>query len=362
MFGLLRRLSALDADAASAVRVIGFFDALVEQGAAIDLILRQTAALTECPVGVRSSGSQLSERLEPGGEMRFGGPPASAHRYQLPSGDEVWLERDGAEHPLDDLVLERFALAAAVAFGRGQQDLSALDQSALLQLAVSASTPDSARRRMLERLGIRAAATVHVLAMAGPADQFDELGRRLPGKHRARVGPIGLLLAVQKPQDALAVPVGSRVGIAPPHLATELPEAWRQACTALRFTAASTHPAPPYPTYEPPVVRFDDLGSFGPIAEALTADQISALPDVIALDKLAELPGGEEMLHTLEAVAATDSLRRAAAILHMHHNSVAHRVARAEQVLGFSVADLYARPRLMLAIGLRRIKESAALF
>jgi hypothetical protein len=362
MFGLLRRLSALDADAASAVRVIGFFDALVEQGANIDMILHQTAALAECPVGVRSSSGQLCERLEPGGEMRFGGPLAAARRYQLPSGDEVWLERDGAEHPLDDLVLERFALAAAVALGRGHQDLDLLDQSALLQLAVNPTAPDSARRRVLERLGIRATATVHVLALAGAADRLDELGARLPGKHRARIGTLVILLAAQPLQETMAVPVGCRVGIAAPHLAAELPAAWRQACTALRFTLPSRHPAPPYPPYEPPLVRFDDLGSFGAIAESLTAEQIAGLPDVIALDKLAEQPGGEEMLHTLEAVAATDSLRRAAVLLHMHHNSVAHRVARAEQVLGFSIADLYARPRLMLAIALRRVKDSAVLF
>jgi DNA-binding PucR family transcriptional regulator len=41
---------------------------------------------------------------------------------------------------------------------------------------------------------------------------------------------------------------------------------------------------------------------------------------------------------------------------------VAHRVARAEQVLGYSVADYHARPKLMLALALRRIRESASLF
>jgi hypothetical protein len=362
MFGLLRRLSAVDVDAASAVRVIGFFDTLLEQRADIDLIMRQTATLAECPVGVRNADGQFCQRLEPGGEPRFGGPPPAAQRYRFPSGDEVWLERAGDEHPLDDLVLERFAIAATVALGRGDRDVDALDQSALLQLAVNASTPDSARRRVLERLGLRPAATVHLLALAGPAERLDELSGRLSGKHRAQVGGIRLLLATQPPPDMITVPAGCRIGIAAPQPAADLPQAWQQARTALRFTLPSAHPAPPYPPYHPPVVLFDSLGSFGPLAEALTADQISRLPDVIVLDTLAQLPGGEEMLQTLEAVAATDSLRRAAAVLHMHHNSVAHRVTRAEQALGFSVADLYARPRLNLAIALRRIRESAELF
>lgn len=95
MFGLLQRLSALDADAASALRVIGFFDALVEHGASIDVILRQTAILTECLVGVRTADGHLSERVEPSGAVHFGGPLANSHVYRLPSGDEVWLERDG---------------------------------------------------------------------------------------------------------------------------------------------------------------------------------------------------------------------------------------------------------------------------
>jgi hypothetical protein len=355
------RLSALDADAASAVRVIGFFDALVGQGADIELIVRQTAALAECPAGVRTANGRLCERFEPGGAARLGGPPPEAQRYRLSSGDEVWRERDGAAHPLDDLVLERFALAVASSLGRSQQDLDALDRSALLQLAVSAAAPESARRRVLERLGIAMAATVSVVATAGPADRLDELGRRVGGQHHARVGGLGLLLSAQPPPGGLAVPPGCRAGIAPPHPAAELPRAWREARTALRFALPSTHPVPPYPPYQPPVVRYDLLGPYGPIAETLSADQISGLPEVIALDKLASAPGGDEMLHCLEAVAATDSLRRAAAVLHMHHNSVAHRVTRAEQVLGFSVSDLYARPKLMLAIALRRVRDSAEL-
>lgn len=361
MFGLLRRLSAVDADAASAVRVIGFYDALVEQGADIDTILRQTAELAECPVGLRSANGQLCECMEPGGKVRFAGPPAGSQRYRLPSGDEVWLERDGDGHPLDDLVLERFALAATVALGRGQQDLGALDQPTLLRLAISDAAPDAARRRALERLGIRAASAVHVVAMAGDAEQLDKVSRCLPGNHRTRVGQIEVLLAAAALPSAMAIPVGCRVGVAPPRPAAELPEAWRQARTALRFALPSRHPAPPYPPHEVAVVRFDELGAFGPLAEALTAHQISQIPDVVALDKLTE-QAGDELLRTLEAVAATDSLRRAAALLHMHHNSVAHRVARAEQVLGYSISDLNARPKLSLALALRRIRESAVLF
>jgi PucR C-terminal helix-turn-helix domain len=361
MFGLFQRLSALDADVASAVRVIGFFDALVEQGAGIDLVVRQTAVLAECPAGVRSADGRLSERAEPGGPTRSGGPPAGARRYQLPSRVDVWLERDGIVHPLDDLVLERFALATAAVLGHGQQDLDTLTKSELLQLAVTASVPALARRRALEHLGLRPAAVVHVVATTGPPSQLDGLGAHLAGRYHGRIGGLGVVLAAQLPADTLAVPPGCRAGIAAPCPATDLPLAWRQARTALRFTLPSTHLAPPYPPYQPPVVHFDRLGPFALAAETFTAEQISQQQDVITLDRLAEAPGGEEMLQCREAVAATDSLRRAAAVLHLHHNSLAHRVARAEQVLGYSISDLYARPRLMLAIVLRRIRDSAEL-
>jgi sugar diacid utilization regulator len=300
--------------------------------------------------------------VEPSGAVHFGGPLANSHVYRLPSGDEVWLERDGGSHPLDDLVIERFGIATTVALGRGHRDIDDLDQAALLQLAISTAASDTERHRALERLGVRATSTVHVLAMSGTADQLAEVGRCLPGRRQARVGAIEVLVATQPPRDTTAVPVDCRIGVASPHPAGELPEAWREARTALRLALPSRQPAPPYPPHEPAMVRYDALGGFAAIAEAVTTDQINRIPDVIALDKLTEQPGGEEMIRTLTAVAATDSLRRAAAILHMHHNSVAHRVARAEQFLGYSIADYHARPKLMLALALRQIRESASLF
>ena len=109
MFRLLLRLSSLDADAASAVRVIGFYDALFERGADIKMIMRQTAMLAECSVGVRTADARLSERVEPSGVGHPGGPPPGSRIHRTSSGDEVWLERDGASYPLDDLVVERFA-------------------------------------------------------------------------------------------------------------------------------------------------------------------------------------------------------------------------------------------------------------
>src|ERR1700761_7096679 len=182
MYGLLMRLSALDADAASAVRVIGFFDALVEARAGIGVILRQTAMLAECPVGARTADGRVSDRIEPGGATaRYGEPPAGARTYQLPSGGEGWLGAGGPPHPLDDLLIERFALAAGLALGPGRRQVEEMDQAALLRLAVSSAAAEPERLRAVDRLGLSPASTVHVTAVTGPPTALDEICCALSG-------------------------------------------------------------------------------------------------------------------------------------------------------------------------------------
>ena len=56
MRGLLLRLSGLDADAESAVRVIGFFDRLITERVGLDALVRSTAELAGCPVGLHAPG------------------------------------------------------------------------------------------------------------------------------------------------------------------------------------------------------------------------------------------------------------------------------------------------------------------
>ncbi|MFC7105544.1 hypothetical protein ACFQQB_37050 [Nonomuraea rubra] len=48
MQGLLLRLSTLDADAESAVRVIAYFDSLVRDHVSVPVLLTATARLTQC--------------------------------------------------------------------------------------------------------------------------------------------------------------------------------------------------------------------------------------------------------------------------------------------------------------------------
>ncbi|MEV4125735.1 hypothetical protein [Nocardia sp. NPDC049707] len=74
------------------------------------------AQLAECPVGVHVPGQGLSVRAEPGrqGVDASGRPPAGAATCRLDGDAVVWVARAGEPTPLDDILLERFAIATAV--------------------------------------------------------------------------------------------------------------------------------------------------------------------------------------------------------------------------------------------------------
>lgn len=65
MKGLLLRLSALDADAETAVRVISFFDGLIAAKVSPQTLVEETARLAECPAALVDTASGLSLRAAP---------------------------------------------------------------------------------------------------------------------------------------------------------------------------------------------------------------------------------------------------------------------------------------------------------
>jgi hypothetical protein len=338
MRGLLLRLSALDSDAASAVRVISFFDTLVAQHAGLERLVASTAQLAECTAGLAVPETGVWLRTDPdGGSLAAAPPPSSAGR-ELDGGGRVWLERDRGSLPLDEIVLERFAIAAAVLLGETRAGLSGLDDPALVELIVSASAGDAERSRALHLLGFSPLTPIRVLAVrGGPLPEP-------PGPQAA----IGSRHAVIVPADTI-VPIGHTIGIGPAVPAMRAQESWQAATVAVRFTAPGVVDA----------VRWDDLGALGPIAQQVKVDEIGDIPDVLALDRLAAEPGGQDTLDVLTAVAATDSVRKAATLVHRHHSSVAARLARAETGLGYAVDAPAGRFRLTLALALRRLRDSA---
>jgi hypothetical protein len=318
MKGLLLRLSALDANAENAVRVISFFDELVARRVDVDTLVRAASQLAECPVGV---GEPV--------------PSGAAVRY-LPDDTPVWLGRPTPGLALDEIVLERLAIAAAILLNHPSAPPTGLGDAALVELALSVNAGEAERSRALHLLGMRPQARLTVLAVAGTAARIAD----------GRTAELGALHAVLVPGEVpdLDLEPDTRVGVAVA-AAIDAPTAWRHARTAVRFAG-----------HGPRVVRWDDLGAVAVLAALRRAD-IAEVADVATLDRIAEDQGTIEVL---TAFCATDSVRKAAALVYRHHSTVAARLTQAEERLGFSLSTTEGRRRLDLALVLRHLRETAS--
>ncbi|WP_163510775.1 helix-turn-helix domain-containing protein [Fodinicola acaciae] len=347
MEGLILRLSALDADAENALRVIGFFDRLITGQADLDSLVRHAAQLAECPAGVTGKG--LFVRADAAGKIaNTGRVPDAAARMELADGALVWLERGGNPLPLDAMVLERFGIAAAAALDHSRPPKPELGDPALVELVLSETAGSADRSRALQLLGIRPTAQVVVLAVRAELAELDrlveELGGRPAGVRTADFGARHAVLLVAAVPEQLPPHGKALVGVGDNVPAMDAPQSWRAALCALRFA---------YPG--DPVVRAADLGGFGLLAEKLTPAEIAGVRDVQLLDRLA---GETDLLEILLAVATTESVRKAAAAVFRHHSTVAARLAHAESVLGFAVDTPAGRSRLHLALLLRRLRDA----
>ncbi|MFB4297478.1 helix-turn-helix domain-containing protein [Actinomadura sp. NTSP31] len=341
MKGLLLRLSGLDADAENAVRVIGFFDRLIAGRASPPALVRATATLAECPAGLADPARGVS--------LRAGSGTGERAVREFSATGRVWLERAGAPLPLDDIVLERFAIAAAVLLEHARDEP---DDAALVELVLSADAAEVDRSRALRTLRFEPAAPLHVLAVAG-TDVPAVLAVLGPDARAASPGRVHAVLTREVPAELERLPPhGTRIGVGPALPGIEAPEAWRRARAALRFTALGDG--------LPAVVRHDRLGGFAVVGARLRPADIAEVADVAALDRLAVEPHGEDVLEVLGAFCATGSTRKAAARVHRHHSTIAARLAHAERRLGFSFHAPGGRLRLELALLLRHLRDEPA--
>jgi hypothetical protein len=142
-------------------------------------------------------------------------------------------------------------------------------------------------------------------------------------------------------------------------LADEAWRSWREARLALRFAEDAALCTGPW-LHGGPLVRWDDLGGYAALADHVSPEAISDVPDVRALDRLAAGRGGRLIIGTLHAVCMTDSIRTAGAAMHLHHSSVGARLQRAEEELGFCARTAAGRGRLALALTLRHLRDHPA--
>jgi DNA-binding PucR family transcriptional regulator len=134
---------------------------------------------------------------------------------------------------------------------------------------------------------------------------------------------------------------GVRVGVGRPVPGLEARASWTQAQLALRFA-----------TVDDAIIDHEELGSLALLAE-LPPERLRAQTDVVALDALAVTD-----VAALDAFCRTGSLRKAAALLHLHHSSVADRLAHVESRLGWSLDEPRDRFRARFALLARRLSRA----
>lgn len=153
----------------------------------------------------------------------------------------------------------------------------------------------------------------------------------------APLADVGVILATTV--DATRFPAGVQAGIG----AADSPDrSWREARTALRFT-----------TPREPVVHYDDLGALALLAQ-IPRDVARDNADVAAI---ADLAGDPDDLGTLDAYCATGSVRQAADCLHLHHSSVARRLAQIGKALGIELTEPTGLTRARLALTTWRLLD-----
>ncbi|HEV8166728.1 MAG TPA: helix-turn-helix domain-containing protein [Actinomycetota bacterium] len=336
MEALVERLSQLDSQAEGAIRVVMFYDTLIQRRVDLPALARASAALAECVAGIRLHGTGRTIRVGPDGRPAPAPEPPASTTAPISLDEEeigtVWLERPSPPGPLDQLLLDRLALAAAAVVERYGPAHTTMADPALVELVISADSDQAARARALRLLGFAVDLPVRVAAVRSqlPLDQVGGLVCPARPVKAAPLADVGVILATTL--DPARFPAGVRAGIG----AADRPDrSWRQARTALGFT-----------TPRQPVVHHTDLGALALLAE-IPQDAARDNADVTAISRVA---GNREDLETLDAYCAAGSVRRAAELLHLHHSSVARRLDQLGKTLGIDLTEPTGLTRARLAL------------
>jgi hypothetical protein len=340
---LVERLSQLDSQAEGAIRVVVFYDTLIRRRVDLSALARASAALAECVAGIRLHGTKRVIRVSSDGGKASAPQPAASTTASITLDEEeigtVWLERPGPPRPLDQLLVDRLAIAAAAVVERYGPAHTTMADPALVELAISAASDEAARTRALRLLGFAADLPVRVIAVRSrvPLDQVGNLVCPARPVKAAQLGDVGVILATTI--DPARFPTGVRAGIGAPQSPDR---SWREARTALRFTGPRE-----------PVICYDDLGALALLTE-IPRDATRDNTDVAAIGRLA---GNPDDLETLDVYCATGSLRRAADLLHLHHSSVARRLEQIGKILGIELTEPTGLTRARLALTAWRLLD-----
>jgi len=343
MRALLTKLAGIDSSAERGLRVIEFFDQLTMHRADIEAVTRATAILAQATAGViLDDAGETCAITAAGALLSRAGPDVGALVSEIVVDDQnvgrAWLDRPEASdgHEWDELIIARMSLALATVYARTRTEhvhQLGLADPALLHVLIRDSNTEAETARAARLLGFTPGETVYVLAIScagkidGPAARMrmtlaTATGRRVVAAAMNATTAVLILAAPSAPAatpgDDLAVCVG------PPVPVEQAAQSWHAARRGLRFTSL---PGRPWTTA-------DELGCLVALADMDPA-QVNSLPDVQAIGRLSQSRSGRGDLALLDCLGRFGSIREIAAAQHMHHSSVAYRLAKIGEILGY---------------------------
>jgi len=323
MQGLAWRLKALDPEASESLKVITYFDALVNSRANAEMLVRGAAALCGCPVGFAVEGRTVC--MDASGRKTNSG---SSDWPSKPFGIDgrTWIERVGPGYVNDELILERLAIALGIYWDR-TSPIAATRRAVETVISSEASLERRLEAAALLHLDRESSYRVHAVPTASP----------LPGSSAIVQTQVGVVRVAVRPSTA-GFEYQGLAGIGLSASPAELDRSWLTAILALRLTSPRR-----------PVQTADELGSLIVFAD-MASHPTPEPADVTALKSLIE--GEPKALPMLEAIAESGSLRAVAGQLNLHHSSVQNRAAEFTSALGFDIRTPAGRVRLTLALTL----------
>ncbi|AIY01971.1 hypothetical protein ART_2372 [Arthrobacter sp. PAMC 25486] len=329
---LAGRLSALDPEASETLKVITYFDKLVDGRVGHEGMLRGAAVLCGSPIGYRRAGQDNGRRFAADGTEMAAGPSGVWPNTTADEGAIVWLERAGSLHANDPMVLERLAIALSITTMR--LDTLAPARRAIEVLLSGDASPEECEEAAA-RLSLGTHEPTYAIAIPAAVPIAQSLAHTLVG---TRLGVVRAVLASGDTTSA------SRAGIG---IAAQTPiairESWRSALIALRLTDT-----------EQPVLRASDLGALLVLADATDQNTIRH-PDVSAIESLLGIQWTVPLLRGLAGGASRRSLATQAGV---HHSTMGVRLDKLPETLGYDPSTPSGRTRLDVALMLHRLTNA----
>ncbi|AIJ26594.1 helix-turn-helix domain-containing protein [Amycolatopsis methanolica] len=335
---LLGRISALDPRASLSLRVIACFDELIVGNVNTRALLSAAASLAGCNAGFSQQLPPRAMRVTTKGAIVPGPFSPAAGSSVCEGGVTAWLERDGAQHVNDAIILERLLLALRLRHGHGRRDS---DHRRELGLLLDTEAPIADRHTVASRLNLSLTGRYRVLA----APLFAVWHSHPTCVEDVVATPYGSIHALVVPESHDPVDA-SPCGIGLPTGVDKLDRSFRTAIVALRLCL------PPHT----PVVTADTYGAL--IGLLADLPDRAAVPDLDALDSVMAHPWGPA---TVDVLIQAGSVRQAARLAGVHHSTLQTRVDTITEIIGFDPLDGLGRSRLGTAYLCWRLRNSRVL-